>query len=89
MTSGNDSQPYLSRLRSRMTDSAPLSSLTSLGLDLMEERRWSPLRSTDAGSALGTELLETICWEDARYRVIRQTLIALLELRELRPVDPD
>jgi hypothetical protein len=89
MTSGNASRPYLSRLRSRTTEHAPLSSLTALGLALMEERRWSPLRTTGDGSVLDMELREMRAWHQARYGVLKAALLALLELQELKPEDPD
>jgi hypothetical protein len=87
MTSGNASQPYLSRLRSRTTEHAPLSSLTALGLALMEERRWLPLRNTGSGSVADMESLEMMAWHQARYGVLKAALLALLELQELKPCE--
>lgn len=90
MTSGNGSQPYLSRLRNRHpTENAPLSSLTGLGLELMEEKRWSPLRPTGDGSAFDMELREMRAWHQARYGVLKAALLSLLELEDLRPEEPD
>jgi hypothetical protein len=55
----------------------------------MEERRWSPLRSTGDGSVLDMELREMRAWHQARYGVLKAALLALLELEDLKPVDPD
>lgn len=82
MTSGNESLPYLSRLRARAPKDSPLSSLTRRGLELMEERRWSLLRSTDAGS------VSDMAFHEMRYAALKHALLVLLEARELHQPEP-
>jgi hypothetical protein len=79
--SGSDSLPYLSRLRARNGQTASLATLTRNGLELMDERRWLPLRTTEPGFADATAFHET------RYRALRLALLALLEAEELRPLE--
>lgn len=79
--SSSASQPYLSRLRAQCPPGASLATLTRRGLELMEERRWLPLRTTEPGFAGSTAYHET------RYRALRLALLALLEAEELRPLE--
>lgn len=81
-TSGSASLPYLSRLRAHLPPDAPLSAVTRKGLELMETRRWLPLRTTEPGFATDT------AWHETRYRALRLALLALLETEEMRPL-PD
>lgn len=78
-TSGSDSLPYLSRLRAHVPTDSPLSVVTRKGLDLMESRRWLPLRTTEPGFA------ELTAYHEMRYRALRLALLALLEAEELKP----
>jgi hypothetical protein len=47
----------------------------------MEEKRWSPLRSTAPGFAGDT------AYHEMRYRALKTALLALLEAEELKPPD--
>lgn len=72
----------LSPLPPRPPKTAPLSARTAHALAWMEQRRWSPLRSTDSGS------VELMAWHEMRYHALKTALLTLLESEELRPVDP-
>jgi len=48
----------------------------------MEEKRWSPLRSTELGSVGST------AFHEMRYAALKNALLTLLESEEYRP-DPE
>jgi hypothetical protein len=78
MTSSSDSLPSPS---ARPPKTAPLSVRTRFALEWMEEKRWSPLRSTAPGFAGDT------AYHEMRYRALKTALLALLEAEELKPPD--
>jgi len=82
VTSGSESLPYLSRLRARLPKDAPLSSVTRLGLELLEEKRWSLLRSTEPGS------VSDMAFHEMRYAALKHALLVLLEAQELHQLEP-
>lgn len=78
--SGNDSQPSpLPAPASRPLKTDPLSVRTRYALEWMEEKRWSPLRSTDVGS------VGFMAWHEMRYHALKSALLTLLESEDLRP----
>lgn len=78
--SGNDLRPSHSMLRgTRPAKTDPLSIRTRYALEWMEEKRWSPLRSTDVGS------VGFMAWHEMRYSALKSALLTLLESEELRP----
>jgi hypothetical protein len=78
MTSGSDWQPLPS---GRPPKTAPLSVRTRYGLEWMERRRWSQLRSTDVGS------VAFMAYHETRYLALKTALLALLEAEDLRPLE--
>ena len=76
----NGSQPSPSR---RPPKTALLSERARYGLEWMEQRRWQPLRSTDAGS------VGFMAYHEMRYAALKQCLLTLLEAREFRPIEEE
>lgn len=82
VTSSSGSRPSLSTLGEKPPKDAPLSIRTRYALEWMEERRWSPLRSTELGSVGST------AYHEMRYAALKGALLTLLESELYRP-DPE